>query len=309
MATKKAASTKKSSARTPSATKTSVRTVSASAKRPTASVSAVTTGTASAKRKWYRVPSNTLSVVLAELFGTFILTLVFLTTASDTSALYVGLAYAVLILAIGAVSGAHLNPAVTFGLWSVRRVKSIMLPFYWVSQFLGVILALVISHWIASSDIKLDFSHFWTMDWKIFGLELVGTAVFLFGYTALVGRTDLSKYAKAIGLGTTLLVGLVVAGTIYSGIRTAAISSYQQHQSGSQSQPAISHDLYVKGAVLNPAIALATPDYTQSELLNSGSDNNANADSRLTIELVLGTLVGAVVGANLYTLIIDRKKN
>lgn len=55
-------------------------------------------------------------------------------------------ALAVLVYALGGVSGAHFNPAVTFGLAVVRRFAWREVPFYWVVQCLGAIVgAFVIS--------------------------------------------------------------------------------------------------------------------------------------------------------------------
>ena len=46
---------------------------------------------------------------------------------------------AVLVYALGGVSGAHFNPAVTFALAVVRRFRWKELPMYWVAQCLGAI--------------------------------------------------------------------------------------------------------------------------------------------------------------------------
>ena len=46
---------------------------------------------------------------------------------------------AVLVYALGGVSGAHFNPAVTFALAVVRRFRWKEVPMYWVSQCLGAI--------------------------------------------------------------------------------------------------------------------------------------------------------------------------
>ena len=80
MATKKAASTKKATAKKPAAAKTTVRTVRAEAKPETTPV--VRTAVASNK-SGSKLPSNIVNLVLAELVGTFVLTLVALATFTD----------------------------------------------------------------------------------------------------------------------------------------------------------------------------------------------------------------------------------
>lgn len=52
-----------------------------------------------------------------------------------------GLIIAVMIYAVGHISGAHLNPAVTLGFVLVRHFPLQRLPGYWVAQVLGAILA------------------------------------------------------------------------------------------------------------------------------------------------------------------------
>lgn len=316
MATKKAASTKKATAKKPAAAKTTVRTISAEAKKPVTKEKVVERPVVAPTKtkKKVSLPSNIINIILAELFGTFILTLVALTSLQDTAALYVGLALAVLVLSIGVVSGAHVNPAVTFGLWAARKLRTILVPFYWGAQFLGAILAVIVVNSIANNDIHLDFGHFTQLNWSVLGIELVGTAVFLFGLVAVVSRTDLSNLGRALGIGTSLTIALVVAGTLLSAVKANAIADYQRkasQQGASQNAtaPEIPTAAYVKSATLNPAIALAATDSTKSEL-TTGSKGEAEATySRLTLEVVLGTLVGAAVGGNLYLLIAGRNKN
>ena len=52
-------------------------------------------------------------------------------------ALAFAIALAVLVYALGGVSGGHFNPAVTFALASVRRFKWVDVPLYWVAQIAG----------------------------------------------------------------------------------------------------------------------------------------------------------------------------
>ena len=308
MATKKAASTKKAPARKPAAAKTTVRTVRAEAKpEPKAVIKLAKVSTVSAS-KATRLPDNIVSVVFAELVGTFILTLVALASFSETGPLYVGLAVSVLVMAVGVVSGGHLNPAVTFGLWSMRKLKTILVPFYWGAQFLGAMLAVIVMNWVASNSLNLNFNHIWSLNWAVMGVELVGAAVFMFGLAAAVSHRDLSTGARAVGIGASLLVGLVVAGTLLNAIKTNDIAAYQKSAQSSTTTPEIPHIVYVKGASLNPAVALASVEHTQSELMSSSSSEKENTYSRFTSEVVLGTLVGAALGGNLYALLVGRRK-
>jgi MIP family channel proteins len=50
-----------------------------------------------------------------------------------------GLGLAVLVSALGAVSGAHFNPAVTFGLWLARRIDARVGIAYVAAQLLGAV--------------------------------------------------------------------------------------------------------------------------------------------------------------------------
>ena len=306
MATNKAASTKKAPARKPAAAKTTVRTVRAEAE-PKAVIKPVSVSKVSSGKSM-RLPDNIVNVVFAELIGTFILTLVALATFTETGPLYVGLAVSALVMTIGLVSGAHINPAVTFGLWTMRKLKTVLVPFYWGAQFLGAMLAVIVMNWVASNSLNLNFGHIWSLNWPLLGVELVGTAVFMFGFTAALSHRDLSTGARAVGIGASLMVGLIVAGTLLSAVKTNDIAAYQKSAQSSSTTPEIPHSVFVKGASLNPAVALASVEHTQSELTSTAATDKENTYSRFSSEVVLGTLVGAALGGNLYVLLVERKR-
>jgi aquaporin Z len=71
-------------------------------------------------------------------------------------ALAFGLTVLTMAYAIGHVSGAHLNPAVSVGLWAGGRFKASELPGYIVAQVLGAIAGAGILYLIASG--KAEFS-------------------------------------------------------------------------------------------------------------------------------------------------------
>jgi len=85
----------------------------------------------------------------AELVGTFILVFFGVGTAvvAGNRVGIVGIAFAFglgLIAAaygIGPISGCHINPAVSLGVWVAGRLKTVDLLGYWVGQFAGALLA------------------------------------------------------------------------------------------------------------------------------------------------------------------------
>ncbi|MDR3742126.1 MAG: aquaporin [Terracidiphilus sp.] len=86
---------------------------------------------------------------LAELVGTFILVLFGCGTAvvAGDKVGILGIAFAFGLALIGAaygigpISGCHINPAVSLGVWIAGRMKTADMIGYWVGQFLGGILA------------------------------------------------------------------------------------------------------------------------------------------------------------------------
>ena len=100
--------------------------------------------------------SNLARVMLAEAIGTFLLVLVGTAVAiaatlgkntagpaynSLAVALSFGLILIPIVGALGQVSGAHVNPAVTLGLAVVRRFPWRYVPAYVAAQFAGAVLA------------------------------------------------------------------------------------------------------------------------------------------------------------------------
>jgi aquaporin Z len=87
---------------------------------------------------------------LAELVGTFILVFVgcgavVISGADRVGFVGIGLAFGLALTGaaygIGPVSGCHINPAVSLGVWVAGRMKFGEMIGYWVAQFLGAILA------------------------------------------------------------------------------------------------------------------------------------------------------------------------
>ena len=60
-----------------------------------------------------------------------------------------GLTVLTMAYAIGHISGCHLNPAVTLGLWAGGRFPARDIPAYVIAQVIGAIAAAAILLWIA----------------------------------------------------------------------------------------------------------------------------------------------------------------
>ena len=69
-----------------------------------------------------------------------------------------GLTVLTMAFAIGHISGCHLNPAVSFGLWAGGRFPAKELPPYIVAQVLGGIVAGGVLYLIASGQAGFDLS-------------------------------------------------------------------------------------------------------------------------------------------------------
>jgi aquaporin TIP len=98
-----------------------------------------------------RDTADTARLAVAEFIGTF--TLIFIGAGSiiaahgiaDPSLIGIaiahGLAIGVMVAAFARVSGAHFNPAVTFGFLLTRRIKPPLAVVYWVAQLAGAAIA------------------------------------------------------------------------------------------------------------------------------------------------------------------------
>ena len=74
---------------------------------------------------------------------------------STVGVLGVALAFGLSLLcaayAIGSISGCHINPAVTIGLWAIKKTEGALVPFYIVGQVIGGIIGAAIIFVIADS--------------------------------------------------------------------------------------------------------------------------------------------------------------
>lgn len=107
-----------------------------------------------------------------------------------------GFAVALAVYTVGRISGAHLNPAVTMGLFSIGQVETNLLPAYLGGQMVGAFLGAVLtylaylSHWSETSDQGKKLGVFATApEIRSTGpnllCEAIGTAALVFGVLAI----------------------------------------------------------------------------------------------------------------------------
>lgn len=127
-----------------------------------------------------------------------------------------GLVIMVMIYALGHISGAHLNPAVTLGFVLARHFPLQRLAGYWIAQLAGALLA--------SACLRLllgDVAHLGATlptggggAWQSFGLEALLTFFLMFVIMAMATDTRAVGQAAAIAIGATVALEALFAGPI-----------------------------------------------------------------------------------------------
>ena len=199
----------------------------------------------------FRVNRAVVAPVLAEFIGTGILTMVFLILGQTTAVSYfiatsIAIAAATIYLIFSAVSGAHTNPAITFGMWTARRIGTLRAITYIAAQLLGGVVAWQLFQYLTNHTMQGRNVPFSTPAWLA---EVVGTGVLALAFTAALNR-GVAVLNSAVAVGAGYFTAILISFTASSGF-------------------------------VNPAIALGSRAW-------SGV-------------YVLGPLVGALVGVNLYT--------
>ncbi|HSX43239.1 MAG TPA: aquaporin [Candidatus Saccharimonadales bacterium] len=198
---------------------------------------------------------NKLAMLVSEFLGTASLTLMVLAIShsqlslSFFVAIGAGLIVLIMTLALAGISGAVFNPAMTLGLWTVRKLRTLQALSYIVVQLAGGALA----WWLFVYFTKLNGVHnTGTYSARVLVAEVVGTFIFAFAWaSAIYQRFTLPAKAATIGIGLT------------TGALIASLGS---------------------AGVMNPAVALGLRQWGWGTY-------------------VLGPILGAVIGFNLYNLL------
>lgn len=169
----------------------------------------------------------------AEFLGTGLLVMVAIVMSQTTSVSYfiatsLALALAVVAMFFGPVSGAHVNPGVTFGMWTARKITTIRGLTYIAAQLLGGLGAWQLFQYMTDKPLMARTTNFTT---PIFVAELVGTAVLALGYTAVVTRAY-DALQGALTLAAAIFTAVLIASIASAGYINPAIALGARNFSG-----------------------------------------------------------------------------
>jgi MIP family channel proteins len=232
--------------------------------------------------------SHIVGAAIAELVGTFIL--VFGGTAvavgailsrptagpaydSLAVALAFGLALAAVVAAVGHVSGAHVNPAVTLGMAATGKFPWQYTPHYIGAQLVGAVLA-ALATWVtfggagARSEAKLAATYpaQGVGDLQAFIVEILITFILVFVVMAVATDQRAPAAIAPIAVGFALAVGVFIAGPVTGGSVNPARSLGPMIVAGDLS----SVWLYILGPIIGGVLGALLYDRTMAQTEGPG---------------------------------------
>jgi aquaporin Z len=167
---------------------------------------------------------------IVELIGTFFLVLTVCVaavfgTAGAMAPVAIGLVLGIMIYGGGYISGGHFNPAVTLGVCLRGKCDFKDLPFYWLAQVVGALIA-VFTAWVLVPDGKVETANF---DGKALSV-LLAEFLFTFALVWTVLHTATAKGTAGnsfygLSIGGIVLVGAFTVGSISLGAFNPAVTT------------------------------------------------------------------------------------
>ena len=130
-----------------------------------------------------------------------------------------GLSIAIMVSALGHISGGHFNPAVTIGFWVTKRLGTMDSFLYWLAQILGAIVAAYILRavvpeetWravaLGTPELVRDFP-------RLSGMALEAICSFflvLVVFATAVDERGTFRSIAGFGIGLTITLGILAIG-------------------------------------------------------------------------------------------------
>lgn len=132
-------------------------------------------------------------------------------------ALAFGLVVTVVVAAIGSISGAHINPAVTIAFWSTKRFSGRAALFYIVAQCVGAVAASFLLGWVLGPvgnfgatipALSLD---------RAFVVEAGYSGILAFVIFAVATDERVPNAVVPFAIGLTVFAGALVTGPLTGG--------------------------------------------------------------------------------------------
>ena len=167
-----------------------------------------------------------------------------------------------IVAALGHVSGAHVNPAITLGLAITRKFPWAFVPAYLAAQLIGAVLG-SLAVWLTFGDEARTKLHFAATaptagvgDLRAIAVEALVTFVLAFVVVSVATDKRAAAAAAPLAVGFALTAGVLIAGPITGGAVNPARALGPMIVPGSFS----SFYVYVIGPILGGAVAALTYD-------------------------------------------------
>lgn len=219
-------------------------------------------------------PDSLWSKSIAEGLGTFALIFfgcgsIRLGLSPGFVALVFGLTVAVMVYALGHLSGAHFNPAVTLAFALTKRFPFRQVGAYWLAQFSAAFLALGLLAWMLDGSTGLGAVTAHVPSLKIFGWEAVLTFFLMLVIISVAtdSRAEGTMAGAAIG-------GMVMVGSWVGGPVTGAAMNPARYLAPAIAEGKLEYWwVYLGGAFIGAAIAALLYEKIRCEI---PSPKNAN---------------------------------
>jgi glycerol uptake facilitator-like aquaporin len=210
-----------------------------------------------------------LALLGVELIGTAILALAVLSVRNSGIgyslfvALAAGIAMAAMVLFFSSVSEPQLNPALTIGLWSARKVSTVRAIVFIAAQLLGGAIAYWLYIYFIKTHLPSTAGHY---NARVMISEALGTFIFVIGWMAAVTQKYVGLRLAAT-IGGAFAIGLIIASLSTTGFGlinpALALSSHSWGWSTYVAGPVIGavvgvnfyHLLYAPGSIVKKAKA------------------------------------------------------
>ena len=179
--------------------------------------------------------SNNVGKGIAEFVGTFFLALtIFIAAVSGLAGNFapiaIGLTLMVMIYAVGYVSGAHFNPAVTIGLFIKGDCSKEELPYYLVAQIIAGVLAFFVGSELVLNGVSSNLTggEITEMDFdstlSVLAAELLWTFALMFVIINVATEQSGNQFYGA-AIGFTVMAGAFTVGNISLGSFNPAVTT------------------------------------------------------------------------------------